>query len=1014
MAKYQPIKSVKVHRQTGSNAYWVSWSLKKGVSKRKITKKVYNEKKKKTVSTTKKYSKALAGFVIQFYYTTYIKTEKKKDKSTWYLDSAISVGPKTRNTKSQLWTPPDNAVGILIKIKAASKQYKKSAKKTGAWFSADYISKKDKDYDEFPSPPSIAEFKITNMHANALISYETEATGGHDMTGGKVELQVIANSTKRLYWTTTSSGVLKTNSAGTAYAGSGENAWRKNAAGNVGQTRFEFNFPIVGSYQVRARVASNDSGSLLWSEWGGWSSSIDTRPKAPTNIKAEGFEADKIRVSWNQVSNITQYEIEYVADKQEYFDGNMISSVTVNNATSYLISGFESGHTYYFRVRSINSVDRSDPSKIVTAVVAIKPDPPTTWSNTTVGTINVDPTSTKPFYIYWTHNSVDGSAQRSAILDFIISGINYYYYKENTERDDYGELKDEITELNLWDLDVYLDEACTNPAGSLHSIFVSSSASTLKWKAKTKGIHANYSDYSIERSLDIYVQPNLELTVTGGPEDEPLEDDILTAFPLHLVGETTPVSQTPISYYISVISNSEYETTDDYGEDQNVQTGESIFTEYLDTNEQLDKLITASDIDFVSGGNYTLNVTVYMNSGLTAEASYIFGVEWEEIGAIPDATILIDEDYYFADITPFATEYIGYVSDDDEATDDPSAYIGTGITGDLEEPTIVSGSGVDEAETGDMYLNSSTYEAYTCVVGGASSVATWLYVYTFDFGSATNWYSGIGIGSEEEYEVQDVHPDSEVVSAVGNDHYFNTDTGDVFRCTRAGGPEEALWLYVWNIFEKPSANIELSVYRIDAKGRFVTIGTDITNDGQSSDDAISVRDLHPNFGSVTYRIVSRHTETGALTFTDIEDIQSNPSVVLQWDEQWLGEDEDSLDDIPVEPVYTGSILELPANVKLSDKSANDAVAVEYIGRTRPVSYYGTQNGETASITCEFPKEDTDTLDKLRRLMIYMGDVYVREPSGLGYWAQVTVSYNRDFKSTVIPVTLEIRPVEGGM
>ena len=67
-----------------------------------------------------------------------------------------------------------------------------------------------------------------------------------------------------------------------------------------------------------------------------------------------------------------------------------------------------------------------------------------------------------------------------------------------------------------------------------------------------------------------------------------------------------------------------------------------------------------------------------------------------------------------------------------------------------------------------------------------------------------------------------------------------------------------------------------------------------------------------------------------------------------------------------------------------------------------------------TINCDFDKEDTDTLAMVRRLMAYRGDVYVREPSGLGYWANVTVSYNKDYSSLVIPVTLTIKPVEGGM
>ena len=42
----------------------------------------------------------------------------------------------------------------------------------------------------------------------------------------------------------------------------------------------------------------------------------------------------------------------------------------------------------------------------------------------------------------------------------------------------------------------------------------------------------------------------------------------------------------------------------------------------------------------------------------------------------------------------------------------------------------------------------------------------------------------------------------------------------------------------------------------------------------------------------------------------------------------------------------------------------------------------------------------------------MGDVYVREPSGSGYWASVTVSYDIKHTELTIPVSLTITRVEG--
>jgi hypothetical protein len=43
----------------------------------------------------------------------------------------------------------------------------------------------------------------------------------------------------------------------------------------------------------------------------------------------------------------------------------------------------------------------------------------------------------------------------------------------------------------------------------------------------------------------------------------------------------------------------------------------------------------------------------------------------------------------------------------------------------------------------------------------------------------------------------------------------------------------------------------------------------------------------------------------------------------------------------------------------------------------------------------------------------MGNIYVREPSGVGYRAQVKVSFGRKHRDLTIPVTFTITRVEEG-
>lgn len=202
--------------------------------------------------------------------------------------------------------------------------------------------------------------------------------------------------------------------------------------------------------------------------------------------------------------------------------------------------------------------------------------------------------------------------------------------------------------------------------------------------------------------------------------------------------------------------------------------------------------------------------------------------------------------------------------------------------------------------------------------------------------------------------------------------------------------------------------ITLSVYRREFDGSFVEIGTGILNASNTF-----VTDPHPALDLARYRIVAISDTTGAVSYTDIPGvIVGETAVVIQWDEAWTEFDTTNEDEME-QPAWAGSMLKLPYNIDVSDSNESDVTLVEYIGRKRPVSYYGTQLGSTSSWKVDVAKEDKDTLYALRRLAVWMGDVYVREPSGSGYWAYIKVSFSQEHCNLVIPVTLDITRVDGG-
>lgn len=206
---------------------------------------------------------------------------------------------------------------------------------------------------------------------------------------------------------------------------------------------------------------------------------------------------------------------------------------------------------------------------------------------------------------------------------------------------------------------------------------------------------------------------------------------------------------------------------------------------------------------------------------------------------------------------------------------------------------------------------------------------------------------------------------------------------------------------------EPIENVTMSVYRREYDGALIEIATNIPNDG------MVVTDPHPALDYARYRLIAKDTQTGAISFYDMPGHHIGcTSVIIQWDEEWS--QFESMSNYYTEgPSLSGSMLVLPYNVKVSDKRKREVSRVNYAGREYPVSYHGIAINESSSWNTVIPKSDTETIYALRRLSLWAGKVYVREPSGMGFWANIEPSFNLDFSTTTVPVTLSVTRVEGG-
>lgn len=244
------------------------------------------------------------------------------------------------------------------------------------------------------------------------------------------------------------------------------------------------------------------------------------------------------------------------------------------------------------------------------------------------------------------------------------------------------------------------------------------------------------------------------------------------------------------------------------------------------------------------------------------------------------------------------------------------------------------------------------------------------------------------------------------VSLEENEKRVYTKTGEqVFTGKTAAGADI---LYCTIEETALTSDVTLSVYRREFDGSFTELATGLKNEKQTC-----VTDPHPSLDFARYRVVATSTATGTVSYYDVPGYPiGEPSFVIQWDEDWSNFDVSSEDEL-VQPPWSGSLLKLLYNIDFQEDYKPDVSLINYAGRKNPVSYYGTQTGTTSSGSVEILKSDKETLYALRRLAVWMGDVYFREPSGVGYWANIVVNFGQTHKELTIPVSLSITRVEGG-
>ena len=387
--------------------------------------------------------------------------------------------------------------------------------------------------------------------------------------------------------------------------------------------------PAGKTLYFRAYCASTkkEKGKSSWSSY----SSAKGYPAKPTGISAKATGSDSASVAWSAAAGATTYKAQYVADSKDFFNANPGEVHTQDDitGTSYTPTGLESGHTYYFRVCGVNDTGDGAWSSIVSTVLATKPDPPTTYE--TEPSYTVDEVA----YFRWTHNSEDKSVQTRFQL-------RWAFYRPGTSTP-VVEIEDESSDDSWMGRHLGTVDYRATPDGT-----------ELRWMVRTKGAHSDWSDWSVERSLMIYTQPELTVSLTDAEGNSVDDENPLTAFPLDVSMDASGGGGTVVAYHVTIVAAEAISWYDEYGTENFIAPGDVAFSaDYLTSDDPYTARISSGESRLYDGGMYIAVADVAMASGLRATApEYTFAVDFDATVPEPTALVEFDDDSLTASIIP--------------------------------------------------------------------------------------------------------------------------------------------------------------------------------------------------------------------------------------------------------------------------------------------------------------------------------------------------------------------------
>lgn len=556
--------------------------------------------------------KQTEGFTVRWFF--YSKAGKVLVKDTEEI--------MDNSARMSRYTMSDDAGYVYCSVMPVSKTYKTTVNGNetevkywnGSWTDSNRYS----DTESMPAKPSVPTTEITNSQIKASLN-------NLDLNADLIEFELYAIRNDTYDFVKKAQIPINNNSATVTF---------DVGYGYPYKIRCRSIRPMVytkGSVSIVLNATYNYKNALF-SEWSDYSDLIYTLPGKTSIEICKATSKTSVYLKWGIRIGTKTYDLQY-ADSNKFDIVDNVQTISNIENNIYEKTGLESGKTYWFRVRGVNSQGSGLWSDPVSVVIGSIPEPPTTYSSTTTAIVGEE------LNLYWIHNCEDGSTETQAELELVIDDVKQPVIV----------VEKEVVDENKEVISNYSIDTSSYTYGT-----------KIKWRVRTAGITKEYGEWSIQRTVDVYATPTISISVT---DSQGTLIDNLKYFPIVITSSTGPDTQNPIGFYVSITSKEEYETFDYAGDPKIVKVGDVVYSKNINTMKELDLEISAGDLYLENGITYVLNCTVTTNAGLKASVEKEIITEFGEDSFYADIEIGVNQDDDSAYLRPYCVNQSGDVSD---------------------------------------------------------------------------------------------------------------------------------------------------------------------------------------------------------------------------------------------------------------------------------------------------------------------------------------------------------------